>query len=109
MPVGNVYISSDNLVTVDALTDPIDDSYVNDATVTAKLTSDAAGVTTVVNSSITLTYVAASDGKYQEAMPSTVSLTDGVNYYLFITATSGTQNITIRKIVRAGYYEGCEC
>lgn len=103
-----VYISTDNLITVDGLTDPIDDSYVNDATVTAKLTTDAAGASTVTNSNITLAYVTSSNGKYQEAMPSTVSLTDGTTYYLFVTAASGSQNITIRKIVRGGYYEGEE-
>lgn len=110
MPLsGTAYISSDNLVTVDLLTDPVDDSYVNSATVTAKLTTDAAGASTVSGSSITLTYVTSSNGKYQEAIPSTVTLTDGTNYYLFVTAASGAKNITIRKMVRAGYYEGCDC
>lgn len=107
MPM-SVYISSDNLVTVDELTDPVTGEYVNDATVTAKLTSDSAGASTVANSSITLSYVTASDGKYQESMPSTVSLTYDTTYYLFITAASGAKNITARKEVRAGYYQGCD-
>lgn len=110
MPLtGLVYISSDNLVTVDELTDPITGSYVNDATVTSKLTTDAAGASTVTGSNITLTYVTSSNGKYQESMPSSVSLTEGTNYYHFVTAASGSKNITIRKLVRAGYYEGCDC
>lgn len=108
MPIA-VYISSDNLVTVDKLTDPETGEYVNDATVAAKLTSDSAGVTTLSGSSISLDYVADSDGKYQGAMPSTVTMTEEVNYYLFCTAASGSKNITVRKVVRAGYYEGCEC
>lgn len=107
MPL-SVYVSSDNLVTLDELTDPIDDSFVNDATCTAKLTTDAAGASTVSGSSITLTYVTGSDGKYQGAMPSTVSLTAGTTYYLFVTAESGTQNITLRQVAPAGYYGGCE-
>lgn len=105
MPM-NVYISSDNLVTVDGLTDEATGSYVNDATVTAKLTTDSAGVSTVSGSSITLSYVAASDGKYRGEMPYTVSLTEGTTYYLF--ALRGSRVIG-RRPVRAGYYEGCDC
>lgn len=64
-----LYIGSDNTLKVDALRD-VDDAYVNDATVAGQV-KDAAGVN--VGSSISLSYVAASNGNYRGILDSTVS------------------------------------
>ena len=107
MPIA-LYVGSDNRIELTGLRDPDDDSYVNDATVTALLKDDT-DTTTVTSSSITLDYVAASNGNYRGSIPSTVTLVDGTSYYVRITASSSGRDVLIRKLCKAEYYEGCEC
>jgi len=106
MPIA-IYVGSDNRIELTGLRDPDDDSYVNDATVTALL-KDSTDTSTISGSSITLTYVTGSDGDYRGSIPSSVSLTAGTAYYARITATSSGRDVLIRKSCSAQYYEGCE-
>lgn len=64
-------IGSDNTLKVDALRDA-DDDYVNDATVTGQVV-DSDDVN--VGGSVTLDYVAASNGNYRGVLDSTVAAT----------------------------------
>jgi hypothetical protein len=107
MPVA-IYVGSDNRIELTGLRDPDDDSYVNDATVTALL-KDSADANTISGSSITLTYVTGSDGNYRGSMPNTVSLTDGTSYYVHVSASSSGRDVLVRKLCKAEYYQGCDC
>ena len=66
-------------------------AYVNDATVTFTLKT-AAGVAVSGATAIAMAYVAASNGKYQGTLESTVSLTADASYTLEITASSSSRN-----------------
>jgi hypothetical protein len=93
-------ISSDNLVTLTGLHDPVTGGWINDATVTAQLT-DSDG--TNVGSAITFSYRNASNGVYDGTVPNSLSLTDGDQYTLTITAqaTIGANTYKlVRKITR---------
>ena len=86
-----LYPSNDNLVTWDAMTRASDGAYVNDATVTMTLKT-AAGVAVSGAENVSLPYVAASNGKYQGAIESTVALITDASYRLEVTAVSGARN-----------------
>lgn len=81
-------VGSDNLLRWDEMTLASSGAYVNDATVTWALKT-AAGVSIATGS---LTYVDASNGRYDGVCESTVELTAGQTYYLEITAVSGGAN-----------------
>lgn len=71
------------------LTDSITSTYVNDATVTCVLKDKCSGDTLAT---VTLAYVAASNGNYRGILSAAVTstLTSGQFYVLEITSTSGT-------------------
>lgn len=81
-------VANDNDVELMGVSDRRDDLPVNDATVTFALTT----VGGESRSTGSLTYVPGSDGLYRGTIESNVSLTDGVNYRLTVTATAGTKN-----------------
>lgn len=87
---------SDNLIRLDRLRLATDGSYVNDATVTFTLVdidgNDVSGATT-----ITMAYIATSNGRYEGVLQSTVTLTEGNRYTIEVTATSGA-NVRFFKI-----------
>jgi len=75
-----LYVGSDNLITVDALTKKTDGSFVNNATVTGALYDSGNVQVTGVTWPITLAYVPTSNGKYQGTIGSAANITHG-NYY----------------------------
>lgn len=83
-----IAFGSDNLVSLTGLFDIVSNAYVNNATVQGVLT-DSAGATVTT---ITLTYVASSNGNYQGLLPASVTaaLEIGPMYQMTITATSGS-------------------
>jgi len=83
------FIENDNLLTVDGVQDTTDDSFINTATVTASL-KDAAGVDVPGQTfPLALTYVAASDGKYQGLLEDTLTLAVQTPYTLTIDIDAG--------------------
>lgn len=84
-----IYVDNDNLLTVDGVRDVSDGSFINTATVTATL-KDADGVDVVGQVfPTTLTYVAASDGKYQGTLEDTLALTANDKYTLCVDIDGG--------------------
>jgi len=100
-----LYISADNLVEWDGMKRASDSSYINDATVTYALLNSA--LVAVSGGTGSLGYVAASNGKYQGTIESTVAalLTNGARYFLDVTSTSGTLNDFRRIPCRARYHQ----
>ena len=85
-----IYRNNDNLVeNPTPMTRASTGAYVNDASVTMTL-KDANGDAVSGASSLSLTYVTDSNGRYQGTIPYTVSLTAGAVYTLEITGTSGS-------------------
>jgi hypothetical protein len=106
MPL-NVYMGSDNDVTVDGLTIAETGAHANAATVTATII-DSAGAT-VSGSSTSLAYVTGSLGRYFGSIPSTVVMTKDANYDLQIVASQSGKDVTIRLPFQATYYTGGQC
>lgn len=86
-----IYRLNDNTVEVSLLALSTDGSYLNAATVTMTLCTYASGSRVVVTdaSALSLTYVTGSNGRYQGAIPASLTLVAGDTHTLEITATSG--------------------
>jgi hypothetical protein len=87
-------IGSDNLVRLDSLTNTSSGAYINNASVSFVL-KDSKG--TVVVNTTTMSYVAATNGRYEGTIPSSTSLTLNAQYSIEITATSASLTI-FRKL-----------
>ena len=83
-----VYVSCDNVIQVDELTNELTGNYMNSATCTFTLYDEdnvaVSGATTVA-----MAYVAASNGKYQGVLESTVALTVGEVYTVVVSIAQG--------------------
>lgn len=99
-----LFIGNDMRIRWDEMTDELNGTFINDATVTFTLKdSDGDGVTGAEN--IAMAYVSASDGRYQGKLAGSVDLDNGATYYLEITATS-TGRLGFRKIACKAQYLG---
>lgn len=86
-----IYKDNDNLVEVDELKNSATDAYINNATVTLTSIKDAAGVTVAgVSFPISMSYVSASNGKYQATVDKAIALVAGQAYTAIIDAVSGS-------------------
>lgn len=86
-----VYISNDNLVTLDDLQNATTSGNINDATVTYTLKTTAGAVVDSAASSVSMAYVSGSSGKYRGTLADTVTtaLTNNQIYHLFVDADGG--------------------
>ena len=89
--------NNDNLVQVDELKDAASGgAFLNAATVAVNF-YDKAG--TLIAGPITLTYVAASSGKYEGILPSTTVLAEDQRVRVVITATEGSLDAEWDEVV----------
>ena len=84
-----IYKDNENLVEIDLLKNAATDEYINDALVTATIKDSTGTVVTGDTFPKTLSYVAASNGKYQAALSNSLVLIPGRHYTAFITASVG--------------------
>lgn len=94
---------NDAIVEWTPMTRSTDNVYVNDATVTMTLKVTSTGTAVSGASSLTMTYVTDSNGRYQGRIPASalpVSLTLGAIYYLEATATAGVFTGYIKESVQ---------
>lgn len=98
------WLDSDNQVSITGLIDRLDDSFVNDATVSCQMKDDAG---TAKGSAFTLDYIAASDGVYKGIYPNTDAddLTAGQRYTLTITVADTGGNKLIVKVSYLARYK----
>jgi len=91
-----ISIGSDNIVRLDALTNASSGAFINNATVTFTL-KDSTGA--VVLNNQTMSYLAASNGRYEGTIPNstTGSMAQNAQYTIEITATSGAL-VLFRKL-----------
>ena len=102
-----LYIGADMNVKYTGAYDPEAATYLNTATVTFTLYSNAA-LTTVVTGPTTMSYVAASNGNYLGVMQSsaTSGLTNGTTYYLKVVLTQGAYDDMRVLTLLAAYRRG---
>lgn len=99
-----LHVGEDNLIEWLSMQDAADDSYINDATVTATL-KDPAGAAVTNASNISLSYVAGSNGDYQGVIPENAALVRRKEYFLEVTAVSAGRN-GFRRIRCLADYHG---
>ena len=99
--------ATDNLLRIAGLKriDVTPSTFVNDATVTG-VVKDSAGVAVVGADSITLSYVAASDGVYEGQVSDTAAIVDGDDYTVEVTIVASAGKLTIRRPARGKDHEG---
>ena len=83
-----VYLSNDNVIELNGLKNASTDAFLNSATVTFTL-KDSAGTAVTDADTITMSYVASSDGIYRGTLIDTVSLSKNTLYTCEITANAG--------------------
>jgi hypothetical protein len=88
--ISEIGLSSDNLVRLDSLTNSSTGAFINTATVTFTL-FDSTGTAVAGATSVTMPFVAGSNGRYEGSITNAVSagLTLNAQYRIDITATSG--------------------
>jgi len=101
-----IYIGNDNLLEVSGLQNALNDSYINDATVTVTLTNQAGDAVSGQAFPLTLNYVTDSNGVYRATLEDALALTEGAIYTAKITADAGgdligTWTIPLTARVRA--------
>lgn len=87
--IPSVFVDNSNVVEVRGLAVAVNDSYVNDATVTLTLKDADGQEVTGQTWPATMTYVTATDGWYRGVIEHDVELEAGVTYYAHIDADAG--------------------
>jgi hypothetical protein len=86
----NIYISNDNLLTLDKAFDAVTQAYINDATVEVTLLDRAGGEVDGQPWPQTLAYVAESDGKYRAVLDDALELKPDRPYDAVINLDAGS-------------------
>lgn len=97
MAIQVLYVSNDNLLTVDELYDAVAAAYLNAATVTVTLVDEDGSEVTGQSWPTTLAYVAASNGKYRAVLEDALSLAKNQTYTAQISVDGGAD--------KAAYFE----
>jgi hypothetical protein len=94
-----MWIGNDNVLEVDKLKDEAAGSYVNSSTAVTVTLYPLDSTTAVTGETwpVTMSYVAASNGKYRATLKDTLSLTTNSTYVAEITANAGANKM--------GYWE----
>ncbi|NOY63051.1 MAG: hypothetical protein GXP10_07865 [Gammaproteobacteria bacterium] len=90
MDISNLYISNDNLATLDALKNAADGTWINDATVTATLVDATGSPVTGQSWPLALPYVAGTNGRYQGILEDALGLAKKSGYTLKVIAMTGS-------------------
>lgn len=86
--MANIYLSNDNLLSIEGLKNSSSGSYMNDATVTTTLKDSGGTAVSGQTFPISLNYIAATNGNYQATLENTLNMVEGSIYTATITATS---------------------
>lgn len=78
----NLFVANDNLIQLLGLLDQSTKNYINNATVTAKIKT----LSNATTATISLGYVAGSNGNYQGTLPASTTLTADAGYNMVVNA-----------------------
>jgi hypothetical protein len=91
--MSNIYLSNDNLLSVENLKNAATGVFINDATVTATL-KDSLGVSVAGQTwPLSLVFVSSSNGVYRGTLEDDLSLNEGEAYTAEINADAGSDQI----------------
>lgn len=98
-----LFIGEPNNIFLEGLRNNASGSYQNSATVTASIRTSGVSATSGTEiASVTLSYVAASNGNYRGDSASLTTLTQDTDYWIWITASG----YTLRRIACRADYRG---
>jgi len=86
--MANIYLSNDNLLSIEGLKNSSSGSFMNDATVTATVKNSGGSAVSGQAFPVSLSYIAASNGNYHATLENTLSMVEGIIYTATISATS---------------------
>ncbi len=93
--------NNSNHLTLNGLKNAIDDTFINNATVTAQINDSAGtpqpGMTWPAN----VNYIASSNGNYDLALDSALNLTEGDYYTVIVTVVSGGLDAIFTSYIKA--------
>ena len=89
----NIYLSNDNLLSVESLKNAATGVFINDATVTATLKDSSNSNVTGQTWPLSLVFVSSSDGVYRGTLEDDLNLTEGEIYTAEINADAGSDQI----------------
>jgi hypothetical protein len=81
-----LYLGNDMILELDALKNAVTDAFINNATVSVTLTDSAGEDVTGETWPLTMSYVAASDGKYRAVLQDTLPLIKNKRYKATVNA-----------------------
>lgn len=92
---------NDNLLQLDGLKNGADNSFINDAAVSATLKDAQGNNISGMNWPAVMNYITDSQGRYQLMLDNALNLTAGVYYTVSVVAESGGLNATWEKHIKA--------
>ena len=90
MAIGSLIVETDNLIELDGLQDQSTSAYINDATVTVTLLDSSGSEVSGETWPLTMSYVAASDGKYRATLADTLVIKPNKRYQAKVVADGGS-------------------
>ncbi len=89
-----IYLSNDNLLSIEGLMNSSSGSYMNDATVTATLKDSGGTNVSGQTFPVSLAYITATNGNYQATLENTLTMVEGNIYTATISATSSSGGLS---------------
>jgi hypothetical protein len=86
--MANIYLSNDNLLSIEGLKNSSSGSFMNAATVTVTLKDSGGTSVSGQTFPVTLSYIAQTNGNYQATLENTLSMVEDSIYTATIAATS---------------------
>lgn len=93
MSLPKLYLNNDNVLELDALKNGLDDSFINDATVTCTLQDEDGTEVAGESWPISMLYVASSDGKYRCTLEDGLMLSNDTKYVAIVNVDAGADLI----------------
>ena len=105
MSLNYLFINSDNVLTVDELKNAVDDTYINDATVTVTLFDSDGVAVSGQTFPATMNYVSGSNGKYRATLQDDLSLTEDAEYEAVVSIDAGGDLLHEKRICLHAKYD----
>lgn len=102
----NIYINNDNRVVLTGLKNESSGNFENSATVTMTLYDSSGNTVSGQSWPASLSYIAASNGNYEGTLDDGLSLTEGADYEVRVTATASGATGEWRKELEASFRYG---
>jgi hypothetical protein len=98
-----IYISSDNVIEAADQYDTVAGTYLNAATFTVTIKDLSGTSLSGISWPVTMSYVAASNGRYRAVIDKALSISPGITYFAEITGAESGVDVFYRKPLLGTY------